>query len=211
MQLDHIALGVKDTQKGVEWVREQTGAAPQLHDPEPGQWYWSGSLKIAENSYLEILGPNPSSNAPHPFKALLNVLSAPQLLFWYIAVSDFKAFEKIANAAGATIDQIQSINVDGAHAAHAGYWRGVLGPGFMTARPNIIEWVHKPESVKVVPAQCQLTDFRLSNPKASELNRLFAALGIETQVVDGPSQIGLTIATPKGPWKLESNGIEWGT
>ncbi|MEL6860188.1 MAG: VOC family protein, partial [Pseudomonadota bacterium] len=70
-QLDHIGLGVSDTQEGVKWVEEQTGAKVDLHDPEPGQFYWSGSLAIGDSSFLEIIGPNPNYKKFHPFAALV--------------------------------------------------------------------------------------------------------------------------------------------
>ena len=95
-QLDHIGLGVPNTRDGVKWVEEKTGAKVDLHDPEPNQFYWSGSLAIGENSFLEIIGPNPNYKKFQPFGALLKTLSEPQLLFWYVAVEDFAAFQALA-------------------------------------------------------------------------------------------------------------------
>ena len=73
-QLVLIGLGVPDTEAGVKLIEEQTGASVDLHDPEPDQWYWSGSLAIGEASFLEIIGPNPDYRKFQPFAALLKNL-----------------------------------------------------------------------------------------------------------------------------------------
>ena len=208
-QLDHIGLGVSDTRAGVEWVQAQTGAKVDLHDPEPGQWYWSGSLAIGESSFLEIIGPNPNVKSFHPFGALLKTLTEPQLLFWYIAVTDFKAFQTLARTHKGALERVEAINIGQDDAEHASYHRGYIGPGFMSERPNVIEWLNRPNRETQDTPACRLTDFWLSNPAADAINPVFSALGSDTKVAAGPSAIGVTIETPKGAWSLENPGIKW--
>ena len=208
-QLDHIGLGVEDTERGVAWVQEQTGADVALHDPEPGQWYWSGSLAIGEESFLEIIGPNPDWKGFHPFRTLLQTLSEPKLLFWYIAVTDFEAFRSLAKANRAGLERVEAINIDRASPDQASYRRGYVGPGFMTERPNVIEWLYRPDRMAAHEPVCKLTDFRLANPASDTLNAVFDALGIEVRVDNGASSIGLTLETPNGPWSIDNSGIKW--
>ena len=209
LQLDHIGLGVGDTREGVKWVEEHTGATVELHDPEPDQWYWSGSLSIGEVSYLEIIGPNPEWTKFQPFNALLKSLKEPQLLFWFIAVMDFKKFQATARENKVKLQQIEAINIDARDDKNASYWRGVIGPGFMTERPNVIEWVRRPQRETNTPAQCRLKGFRLANPDADQINSVFQSLGIELSAANGPSKIGITLETPRGDWVIENAGLKW--
>ena len=208
-QLDHIGLGVPDTKEGVKWVEEQTGAKVDLHDPEPGQFYWSGSLAIGESSFLEIIGPNPDYKKFQPFTALMKTLSEPQLLFWYIAVEDFKAFQALAKRSKAKLERVEGVNIEGGEAAQASYWRGLVGPGFLSERPNVIQWIKRPNRESQGEPECKLTDFRLANPDAAGINKVFENLGIEAPVSKGGASIGITIETPKGTWSLENEGVRW--
>lgn len=207
-QLDHIGLGVRNTEDGVKWVAEQTGADVQLHDPEPGQWYWSGSLNIGEDSYSEVIGPNPDWKKFHPFGTLLKTLTEPKLLFWYIAVTDFKAFQKLAAKHKGKLERVEAINVDNPDTGYASYHRGYIGPGFLSERPNVIGWLRKPDRVQDIVPTCKLVDFKLANPKADQINPVFKALGIETEVTNGRSSIAITLETPNGLWTIENEGLE---
>lgn len=208
-QVDHIGLGVPDTAEGVAWLRQQTGASVWLREPWPDQWYWSGALPIGEKSFLEIIGPNPGWRRFHPFKAVLSELTTPTLLFWYVAVDDFEAFSQRARASGTPIQNVEAVNVDGSASPRAGYRRGYVGPGFMTERPNIIEWVRYPTFEHEGEAQCRLVGFDLANPKAAQLNQVFDHLGIDIQVSEGPSRIAVELMTPTGPWRIENPGISF--
>lgn len=209
LQLDHVGLGVPNTEAGVKWVEEKTGAKVDLHDPEPGQFYWSGSLAIGEHSFLEIIGPNPDYEKFQPFAALMKTLSDPQLLFWYVAVKDFAAFQALARKAKAKLERVEAVNVEGGDAAQASYWRGLIGPGFLSERPNVIQWLKRPNRESEETPVCKLTDFRLSNPQADKINNVFEKLGIDVPVAKGASSIGVTIDTPNGPWSIENRGVRW--
>lgn len=208
-QVDHVGLGVADTEQGVEWVRKQTGAEVTLKDPEPDQWYWSGSLTIGEDSFLEVIGPNPAWGRFQPFGALLKTLTEPTLLFWYIAVSDFDAVAELARAEKVKLERYEEVNLNGASPNHASYKRAYIGPGFMSERPNVIEWVRKTGSSIEHSRSCALTDFRLANPDAQNINSVFQSLGIDLEVKRGTSSIGLTLETPKGAWSIDNPGIAW--
>lgn len=208
-QLDHIGLGVPNTEDGVKWVEEQTGAKVDLHDPEPDQFYWSGSLAIGEESFLEIIGPNPNYKKFQPFAALIKSLSEPQLLFWYIAVTDFQAFKTIARQTKSKLERVEGVNIESGEGVQASYWRGLIGPGFLSERPNVIEWLKRPDRESLDTPVCKLTDFRLVNPQADQINDVFGKLGIDVPVSKGASSIGMTIDTPNGPWSLENEGVRW--
>lgn len=206
-QLDHIGLGVSETEAGARWFEAETGAKVHLRDPEPGQYYWSGSVPLGLDSFLEIIGPNPEYKRFQPFAALLAALDRPTLMFWYVAVDDFDALVAQAKAKRVPIERIEAINADAADRARAGYRRGLMGPGFLSQRPNVIQWTYRPERLEDVP-QCHLVDFQMYHPKADRINASFSALGVLPMVQPGRSSVSLRLNTPKGEWHIENPGTE---
>lgn len=202
--VDHIALAVPETQAGVRHVEDLTGVRPYFTKRDPKDFYWSGAVAIAEDSFLEVIGPNPDHRGFHPFKSAMAGLKQPTLMFWYVATDDFDVFARRVAAAGARLDHV--VTVDAATSANkSDYTRAVIGPGFLAQRPSVIEW-RKRSAARPAEAQCRLTDFFLSLPEPDELNALFAALGINVAVARGPSRIGIALDTPKGEVVIEDEG-----
>lgn len=141
-QVDHLAIGVNDTKKGLEWLEKLTGAKSYLVEPEPGQWYQSGGLVIGEGVLLEIIGPNPNHNGFHPIKQVLKNYKQPNLMFWYISVKDFDAFENFAKKKKIPLETIQTMDYY-RNGKHISYKRSTIGPGFLSDRPNIIQWISR--------------------------------------------------------------------
>ena len=207
-QVDHIGLGVPDTEAGVKWLSELCGVTIELREPEKGQWYWSGGLSIGGESFLEIIGPNPHYSGFQPFKTHLAGLKRPSLLFWYIAVDDFAALQTHARAGRIPIERVEHINANREDAASATYRRGFVGPGFLSQRPNVIEWEYRPKR-EAYDDRCKLKDFRLSHPKADTMNAAFEYLGIDIRAAKGASNIGITLSTPKGEVAFDNPGMAW--
>ncbi|MEM9168486.1 MAG: VOC family protein [Pseudomonadota bacterium] len=205
-QVDHIGLAVPDTQEGVRYVEDKTGVAPVLTARDPGEFYWSGALGIGADSFLEIIGPNPDHRGVQPFKSVLAGLREPVLMFWYVATDDFNAFAKRVKDAGARLDQI--VDVDpGDNVNGADYTRAIIGPGFVSQRPSVIEWRNRSVE-QTAESSCTLTAFSMSLPDPSEINALFRTLGINVAVGDGPSRMAMTLDTPKGDVEFTNNGYE---
>ena len=207
-QVDHVGLGVADTEAGVAALEAKVGCPVTLHDPEPGQWYWSGSLGIGDHSFLEVIGPNPSWRTFHPFHTLLTTLPEPRLLFWYVAVSDFATFSQRAKKAKFPIQRVERVNVGPDQCEdRPGYTIGYATRQFVTQLPNVVEWKRWLQLPAEDP-RCELVDFRLSHPAAKKLNKVLEAVGVEERVAHGPSSIGLSLKTPRGRLDLENPGID---
>ena len=207
-QVDHVGLGVPNTEEGVRWFSQKSGVNIELGEPEPGQYYWSGGVRIGADSFLEIIGPNPAWKGFNPLHAVLRTLEEPQLLFWYAATSDFEAMRKKAEKIGQPIRRVEHINTDGAWAERPGYIRGFLGPGVLSQRPNLIQWVIESPKLKGMPIQCRLTDLRLRHPKAKALENHLRKLGFDISIEKGPRLIGISLETPNGTLHFEDRGLD---
>ncbi len=202
--LDHIALAASDTARGVAWLAERTGAAPLLVDPEPSQWYQSATLPLGGDSFLEVIGPNPSSRRPHPLRTLLAGFDEPRLLFWYVATDDLDAFSARAADGGHLLTRVEC--VDGGE-GHNKYRRAVIGKGFVSQRPSVIEWQRRVER-EDLDHRCRLTGFDLWHPEPGPMNDLLQHIGASIQVTTGESRIELVVDSPAGEVRLESPGFE---
>ena len=206
-QVDHIGLCVPDTEKGVGWLEDQTGAKVRLAKPKPEQWYWSGGLNIAKDSFLEVVGPNPEWLKFHPIKELFKSLPEPQILFWYVSVSGFEAYQQTVKAAGGSIKNIQKVNLDRNAPGDARFISGFAGSGLVTQRPNIIQWLGRPAGFEDASLECSLTDFHIESPQAHKINKIIDRMGVDIQVEQGPSKICITLDTPQGALTIENEGI----
>ncbi|MEM6999143.1 MAG: VOC family protein [Pseudomonadota bacterium] len=209
-QLDHIGIGVPDTLSGVEKIRTLTGARVDLHDPEPGQWYWSGSFLLARDSYVEIVGPNPEYQGRQPMHTLTSRLSQPTVLFWYVATDDLKDLARAASAAGGVVQHIEWINVEDDDPAYSRYGRAILGPGFIPQKPCLIQWDRqlRQRADNGVLAECTLVSLELFHPDASAVNPLLAALNIDARIAEGPSRLRLSLDTPNGRVVFDNPGFD---
>ena len=206
--VDHIALAVPDTEGGVRYVEQLTGVKPTLTKSDPKDFYWSAALGIGEDSFLEVIGPNPDHKGVHPFKSFMAGLKEPAVMFWYIATDGFDAFVRRVELAGETLSNIVTVDPE-TSANDSDYTRAGIGKRFETQRPNVIEW-RKRSVEQSTDIQCRMTGFSLSHPKPDALNGLFEALSIDAVVKKGPSRIGLTLQRPKGEVTLANAGVKSG-
>ncbi|MEM1133800.1 MAG: VOC family protein [Pseudomonadota bacterium] len=203
--LDHIAIGVPDTQQGVRQIAEMTGVEPLIREPEPDQFYWSGAIPLGHGRFLEILGPNPHYKKFNPFIEAVRKLETPHPIFWYVATDDFDAFGAVAKAAKAPLQRIESIRYE-RDGDLTDYRRAIMGPGFRSTRPCVIQWNARSDWPAETP-ELQVEALRLFSPEAERLRQLFDHLGIDQKVENGPEQISLTLGTPKGSITLAGPGM----
>mmetsp|Transcript_5797 Transcript_5797/g.7580 ORF Transcript_5797/g.7580 Transcript_5797/m.7580 type:complete len:237 (-) Transcript_5797:217-927(-) len=204
-QLDHVGLAVRNLDQGIEYVKELTGVTPDVHPPEKGQPYQSASVRIAEDSFLEILAPNKRHWGFHPLKSILRSFSKPTLFFWYVATDSFDDVEKRIKDAGRTIERkVVTEKVD--REKHSEYIRSMIGPGFYSIMPNLIEWKHKSNG-PMNETICPLVHFELSSPDAENINNFFTAVGINQEVLLGQDRMSLTLDSPKGKDNFQNEAI----
>ncbi|MEM8958515.1 MAG: VOC family protein [Pseudomonadota bacterium] len=204
---DHVVLGTRDTADGAAQVAELCGTEPIMTEPEPGQWYHSAALPLGGGAMLEILGPNTDHQGFRFFKSILARYDRPEPVFWHLGTADFDAFCAVAKAAGAPVERIEHLNSNTPHGRRT-YTRGILGPGFRTVRPCVIEWTARPKrpGLEADPV-CSIKAFKLTSPKAAEINKAFQALGVDLTVENGTDRLSLVLWTPRGEVTFAGPGL----
>lgn len=179
-QIDHLAIGVPDTKKGLEWLEQLTGAKAYLVEPEPGQWYQSGGLVIGEGVLLEIIGPNPQHSGFHPIKQILKNYNKPNLMFYYIAVEDFNTFKKFSKDNNIPLERVEKMEYL-RNGKQISYIRSTIGPGFLSERPNIIQWISREERSNE-DRSCSFKKFWIRTSEFEDIKELFSTLNLSIDV-----------------------------
>jgi len=218
LYIDHIGLGVSDTEVGVQWIKDLTGVEPKMVNPRSDQYYWSAGLHMGKSCALEIIGPNPKHKGFHPFKEVLKSIDneKPRLLFWYLGTNKFDKAKKVIEG-GERKFKMWGI----AHNSHkieeandfdnvVEFTIGMIGPGFRSEIPNLIQWHKRPE--KKMEKKCTVTSFQITSPQSKRINDLFNSLGMSPSFkVEQGQQSNLTMIfdSPKGSITLEGGGLEF--
>ena len=178
--IDHIGIGVPDFDAALADIERQLGVRPLDLGTFGSQRRAAGWL--GGESFLEILGPASDDPATlDPMMQLALGLPAPAVLFWYVRVSDFDAYETHAAQAGHELQAHQHIKRDG-------YDYRIAGPdgiAHVPVVPWIIEWRARPPAKSDWPQLGKLTRFDLEHPDPLAMQDILSALGIPTSVNRG--------------------------
>ncbi|MGB0523418.1 MAG: VOC family protein [Flammeovirgaceae bacterium] len=205
--VDHIAIGVSNTEEGAKHVEELTGVSPYFHPPEPHQWYYSAALNLGGNCALEIIGPNPNHKGFQPIKQLLKSFKNPQLFFWYLGTNHFQKVKDVVESIGFKLERIEHLKYK-RNTHETDYKRALIGPGFKSEFPNLIQWNSRPPRLNQHTG-CQFKSLEIISTESNKLNSLFEELGIEIRAIQGDSAMSLIIDTPKGAVCFTGGGFKF--
>jgi len=211
-QLDHILLGCKDLDHGMDFVEQHTGVRPAIGGVHPGRGTRNALLSLGERRYLEVIAPDPKQDQDHveqfALKTLahLKELSSPHLIGWAVHPGDLEKFSARLRDAGIAflgpwpgsrqrpdgkLLQWKSLNLKDDQG-------GLL--------PFFIEWsadsIHPSADA---PKGCRLARFGVVTPNPAPLNKFIDLLQIDMHVSPGDqAALPASIVGPKG--ELTLNG-----
>ena len=205
--LDHLLIGSRTLDQGIEWLEAKTGVRAAIGGPHPGLGTWNALASLGSGQYIEVIAPDPSQpGIPTFYVPRLRDLTEPKIVTWAATAKAAGLAEDFVSLlppdfACAPVRPGSRIRPDGTRIAWVLAFPKHRDHGtFGGALPFVIEW----ESAEVhpgrtAPAGLILRSMSLAHPNASELAVALKTLGIAEPVVhaDRPV-IRVEIDGPKG-------------
>ena len=201
--VDHLLLGTRDLDAGIEWVAKKFGVKAAVGGSHPGRGSRNALIAFRQRRYLEIIAPDPAQ-PPENLTRNLRTLEEPRLIAWASASTDLSALAKRLQERGQRVTgplDGARIRPDGGKLA----WRTLsLEEAFEQAGadpiPFFIQW--SPESShpsQDSPQGCDVIGFAIEHPKADAVRALLAQAGIDADVRQAKScRLIAALDTPKG-------------
>ena len=203
--LDHILLGTKNLDDGIDLVAGRTGVRAAFGGVHPGRGTCNALLSLGPLHYLEIIAPDPRQPSA-PDLLGLRSLAAPRLITWAVHPADIHEQARRLTAAGIAFEGPDpgSRNRPDGRVLHWSTLR--LKDDRNGLLPFFIEWgagtMHPSEDA---PQGCRLVGFEAAAPDPDELAATFSRLGIEVGVAHAASpHLRAVIAGPHGEFDLSS-------
>jgi hypothetical protein len=198
--VDHIQVAASDLTAGSRAVAELTGVTPQPGGVHPGRGTANALMSLGPRTYLEVITPAPGQPATTPMAQELAGVKGIGVRTFAVAASDLDAVAAAARKAGLGVDG----PAPGSRRTPEGQllkWRALnlTSPEFGLFIPFFIDWGDTVHPATTSPAGARFTRLRVIHPRAAELRRIYAALGLDVGVAEGPApEMILEIAGPKG-------------
>jgi hypothetical protein len=201
--VDHLLLGTRDLEAGIEWVAKRFGVKAEAGGTHPGRGTRNALIAFRRRRYLEIIAPDPAQ-PPETLTRNLRALDEPRLIAWASASVDLGALAKRLQERGQGVTgplDGSRIRPDGRKLA----WRTLAVQASFEQDgtdpiPFFIQW--SPESShpsQDSPEGCDLIAFAIEHPNADAVRALLAQAGIDADVGQAKScRLMATLDTRKG-------------
>lgn len=198
--VDHIQVAAADLAAGSRAVADLTGITPTPGGVHPGRGTANALMSLGPRTYLEVIAPAPGQPAVTPMAQELAGVKGIGVRTFAVAASDLDAVAAAARKAGLGVDG----PAPGSRQTPEGQllrWRALnlTRPDLGLFIPFFIDWGDTVHPATTSPAGARLARLRVVHPKAAELRRIYAALGLDIEVAQGSEpQMILEISGPKG-------------
>jgi len=203
--VDHLVYATPDLAAGIAVVERLLGVKAIPGGQHPGGGTRNALIGLGDNTYLEIIGPDPDQPKPgRPRRFDIDEIKAPRLVTWAAKGTDLEAIVEKAKRHGVDLGQVQAGSrrrPDGVLLA----WHLTVSPALNESGivPFFIDWGKTPHPATSLPTGCFLVALRAEHPDAKRVQTVVSALGLNLRVDSGaaPATIA-TIRTPNGDVEL---------
>lgn len=203
--VDHLIVGTRDLDAGIDWLSQKLGVKPANGGVHPGRGTWNALLALGGRQYLELIAPDPKqSKGGEDVVAQLNALQTPQLIGWAASVSGIAA---LAERLRQSMPDVAAL-ANGSRRRGDGKlleWKSLqVSRQRFSVVPFFIEWGPGSEHPSGdSPKGCTLQSVSFRHPKPDEFRTLLAKMGLDGSVARGEhAAISAMLRTPKGPVTL---------
>jgi hypothetical protein len=204
--LDHILLGCKDLQRGIDFVELHTGVRAAFGGVHPGRGTQNALLSLGTRRYLEIIAPDAQQHTDNSLAKHLMDLNEPRLVGWAAHPGDLQVFANDLAKAGVAAEG----PTPGSRKRPDGsvlHWRTLnLKDDAHGLLPFFIEWsAGSPHPSADAPSGCELLRFELLTPDPAAFAKTTAPLNLKAPIAKGSSpQLRAVISGPNGQLDITS-------
>ena len=205
--VDHLLLGTRDLDAGIEWVAKRTGIKAAIGGSHPGRGTRNALMAFQRRRYLEIIAPDPAQS-PESLKMNLTALAEPRLIGWASASTDLDALAKRLQQRA----QQYTGPVDGSRIRPDGRklaWRtlalaAIFEQDGADPIPFFIQWsAESAHPSQDSPSGCNLRGLVIEHPEADNVRSTLAHAGIDADVRQAKScRLIAALDTPNGRVEL---------
>jgi hypothetical protein len=206
--LDHLLLGCKDLETGIDFVEQHTGIRAAFGGVHPGRGTENALLSLGEKHYLEIIAPDPGqADSKNPMALLVGKHAEPRLVGWAAHPGKLSSFARKLHDAGIAFEG----PTPGSRKRPDGrllQWQTLaLKEDASGLLPFFIEWSRDSAHPSTdAPKGLRLLRFELVTPQPEALAKTAALLALEVPIVKGKEpQLEATVVGPKGELALNSS------
>lgn len=204
--IDHLLYASPELERGMDAIEALLGVRPIPGGRHPRFGTHNALLSLGENSYLEVIAPDP--DLPAPARGRLVNLSdedMPRLITWVMRVPNLAAFVQDPARARSGIGPIEAGSRQQADGSLI-EWQ-LTDPYVMPmegAVPFLIDWGNTTHPARTTPAAGELTGLRIEHPDSSGVRAALAALETDADVADADQcRLFASIQTSDGVRTLE--------
>ena len=203
-ELDHIVIGAKTLDEGIDWVEQQLGARPTPGGQHVAMGTHNALLKLGDRVYLEIIAIDPEQ--PKPLRRrwfdlddgnlMADIVERPRLIHWVARTRDI---ESASHHAGYEAARILPF-------ARGDYrWRIAIaddgkrpGAGVL---PTLIQWESAHPADALPDSGVSIEQLAASHPEPASVRRSLQRLGLDEAIrvtFDRDARVAAMLRTPRG-------------
>lgn len=173
--IDHLVYAGPDLEAAAKSAESIIGVPSVSGGRHVGFGTANRLIALGPSTYLEIIGPDPSQPTPafeRPFG--IDVLEAPRLVAWAVAVEDIEAAWRLVEPAeiGPPVEMTRRTPT-----GDLLRWR--LTPPVPGSLPFLIDWLDTPHPAGQLEQVAKLVDLRIEDPDPAEVRRVIRAMKLE--------------------------------
>jgi hypothetical protein len=213
IQIDHIIWAVPDLDAGAKTFEEMSGVKPIVGGVHPGRGTRNQLASAGDNMYFEIIAPDPAQMPLDPVKKpvqafadKISKMTGPEVDMFAYSTTDLEAAAEAGRKLGLKVvgpTPGQRKTPDGVLIK----WSHVdfIGHDFGQFIPFALNWLDSPHPSTTSPKGAVIEGVTVEHPRAEELQKIYAALGVPAKVVQAAEPVIIVhMSSDKGPFEVRS-------
>ena len=205
LHIDHVVFAAPDLDAAVDQLEQRLGVRATPGGKHVGLGTHNALLALADDAYLEVIGPDPEQPAPaRPRPFAIDELPSGRLVTWAAKAPDLEARVEAARAGGYDPGAIMPLSRDTPEGGRL-EWRLTLqtdpvGGGLV---PFLIDWGETPSPALTAAKGCAILELHGEHPDPDSVLRYLTAIGEPLNVKAGAEvRLVAMLDTPKGRIEL---------